>query len=102
MPQKTVVYASVGPELTHYDLDVENAALSKRDTVTLPANVHYAWPHASRQFLYVATSNSASGDRRLCRRQAPCQRVSHRSRDRRLVAAWRADRSADPADPHDQ
>jgi 6-phosphogluconolactonase len=61
MPQKTVVYASVGPELTQYDLDIENATLSKRGAVTLPANVHYAWPHASRQFLYVASSDSASG-----------------------------------------
>src|SRR5271170_2513343 len=61
MPQKTVVYASVGPELTQYDLDVDSATLSRRGTVTLPANVHYLWPHASRQFLYVATSDSASG-----------------------------------------
>lgn len=61
MPQKTVVYASVGPELTQYDLDVENAALSRRGAVTLPANVHYAWPHAARQYLYVASSDSASG-----------------------------------------
>jgi 6-phosphogluconolactonase len=61
MPQKTVVYASVGPELTQYDHDIENATLSKRGAVTLPANVHYAWPHASRQFLYVASSDSASG-----------------------------------------
>jgi 6-phosphogluconolactonase len=61
MPQKTVVYAGVGPELTQYDLDVENAALSRRGAVTLPANVHYAWPHASRQYLYVASSDSASG-----------------------------------------
>jgi 6-phosphogluconolactonase len=61
MPQKTVVYASVGPELTQYDLDIENATLSKGGAVTLPANVHYAWPHASRQFLYVASSDSASG-----------------------------------------
>jgi 6-phosphogluconolactonase len=61
MPQKTVVYASVGPELTQYDLDIENVTLSKRGVVTLPANVHYAWPHASRQFLYVASSDSASG-----------------------------------------
>ena len=61
MPQKTVLYASVGPELTQYDLDVDGAALSRRGSVTLPANVHYVWPHASRQFLYVATSNSASG-----------------------------------------
>ena len=61
MPQKTVVFASVGPELTQYDLDVESAALSRRGTVTLPANVHYAWPHESQQFLYVASSDSASG-----------------------------------------
>jgi 6-phosphogluconolactonase len=60
MPQQTVVYASVGPELTQYDLDIENATLSKRGAVTLPANVHYAWPHAARQFLYVASSDSAS------------------------------------------
>jgi 6-phosphogluconolactonase len=61
MPQKTMVYASVGPELTQYDLDVENAALARRGTVALPANVHYVWPHASRQHLYVASSDSASG-----------------------------------------
>jgi 6-phosphogluconolactonase len=61
MPQQTVVYASVGPELTQYDLDIENATLSKRGAVTLTANVHYAWPHASREFLYVASSDSASG-----------------------------------------
>jgi 6-phosphogluconolactonase len=61
MPQKTVVYTSVGPALTQYDLDLDGATLSRRGTVTLPANVHYAWPHASRQFLYVATSDSASG-----------------------------------------
>jgi 6-phosphogluconolactonase len=61
MPQKTVVYASVGPELTQYDLDVGNATLARRGAVALPANVHYAWPHASRRFLYVATSDSASG-----------------------------------------
>jgi 6-phosphogluconolactonase len=58
---KVALYANVGPELTHYDVDVENAALTKRGTVTLPAGVQYAWPHASRRFLYVATSSSASG-----------------------------------------
>jgi 6-phosphogluconolactonase (cycloisomerase 2 family) len=61
VPGEPVLYASVGAELTHYDVDVENAALTRRATVTLPANVHYAWPHASRQYLYVASSNSASG-----------------------------------------
>lgn len=60
-PRKVALYANVGPELTHYDVDVEGAALIKRGTVTLPAGVQYAWPHASRRYLYVATSSSASG-----------------------------------------
>jgi 6-phosphogluconolactonase (cycloisomerase 2 family) len=55
------LYASVGAELTHYEADVEAARLTRRETVSLPANVQYAWPHASRRFLYVATSDSASG-----------------------------------------
>jgi 6-phosphogluconolactonase len=70
MPQSTsaqtasgnvVLYASVGPALTQYDVDVGGAALVRHGTVTLPANVHYAWPHASGRHLYVASSNSASG-----------------------------------------
>ena len=61
MPEKVMLYASVGPQLTHYDVDVENATLTRRNSVSLPANVHYAWPHASREYLYVASSNSASG-----------------------------------------
>jgi 6-phosphogluconolactonase (cycloisomerase 2 family) len=65
MPQsasaRVALYASVGPELTQYDLDVEAAALVKRGTVTLPANVHYAWPHASGRHLYVASSDSTPG-----------------------------------------
>src|SRR5216683_3597228 len=58
---KVVLYASVGPALTQYDVDVEGAALLRRGVVTLPANVHYVWPHASGRHLYVASSNSASG-----------------------------------------
>ena len=55
------LYASVGPELTHYDVDVDNAELTRRGSLRLPANVHYAWPHASGQYLYVASSDSAAG-----------------------------------------
>jgi 6-phosphogluconolactonase len=55
------LYASVGSELTHYEVDVDDAALTRRATVSLPANVQYVWPHASRRFLYAATSDSASG-----------------------------------------
>src|SRR5919201_4247554 len=58
---KVALYANVGPELTHYDVDVAGAELIRRETVTLPAGVQYAWPHASRRFLYVASSDSASG-----------------------------------------
>jgi 6-phosphogluconolactonase len=58
---RVALYASVGPQLTHYDLDVTGAELRPRSAVTLPANVQYAWPHASRQYLYVASSNSAPG-----------------------------------------
>src|SRR5215472_6578748 len=58
---KLSLYASVGAELTHYDVDVADAALTRRATVGLPANVQYVWPHASRRFLYAATSDSASG-----------------------------------------
>jgi 6-phosphogluconolactonase len=56
-PRKVALYANVDSDLTHYDIDVENAALIKRDTVTLPAGVQYAWPHASKPYLYVASSS---------------------------------------------
>jgi 6-phosphogluconolactonase (cycloisomerase 2 family) len=59
--QKVALYANVGADLTHYDVDVAGAELIKRATVTLPAAVQYAWPHASRRYLYVASSSSAPG-----------------------------------------
>ena len=40
---KNVFYAAVGPELTVYGVDVDNAALVKRNTVSTPANIQYAW-----------------------------------------------------------
>jgi 6-phosphogluconolactonase (cycloisomerase 2 family) len=58
---RIALYASVGPELTQYDVDVEAATLTRRGTVMLPANVHYCWPHAARPILYAASSDSASG-----------------------------------------
>ncbi len=76
MPQNLQLYASVGPELTHWEVDVEAAALTRRATVELPANVHYAWPHAARDHLYVASSNSASG-------------IGGFAGDRHHVSAWR-------------
>ena len=35
--RKVALYANVGADLTHYDVDVAGAALTKRATVTLPA-----------------------------------------------------------------
>ena len=58
---RTVFYASVGPALTLYDLDIEAAALSKRATITLPANVQYLWPHPSRRYFYVVSSTGGPG-----------------------------------------
>lgn len=58
---KLAVYASVANELTHYDIDVAGTTLTRRASVSLPANVQYVWPHASQPFLYAATSDSASG-----------------------------------------
>lgn len=58
---KTVFYASVGPALTLFDLDIDGAALAKQSTVTLPANIQYAWPHPSRRYLYVVSSNGGPG-----------------------------------------
>ena len=57
----TVLYASVGADLIHFDVDVTAATLTRRATVSVPANVQYVWPHASRRFLYAASSDSASG-----------------------------------------
>ena len=62
MADRTVLYQSVGAVLTHYDVDVEAATLARRTSVTLPSNVQYAWPHPSRKFLYVSTSDAASGN----------------------------------------
>jgi 6-phosphogluconolactonase len=58
---KTVYYTSVGPELTLFDLNVDDTALDKRGSVTLPANIQYAWPHPSRRHLYVVSSNGGPG-----------------------------------------
>jgi 6-phosphogluconolactonase (cycloisomerase 2 family) len=55
------VFASVGPALTRYAVDVDKAELTRAESVSVPENVQYAWPHVSGRFLYVASSNSASG-----------------------------------------
>ena len=84
---KTVFYAAVGPELTLYDVDVEKATLTPRRSITLPANVHYAWPHPSKRYLYVASSNGGPG-------------ASGILGDRHYASAFRVDRTSGALSPH--
>ena len=56
-----VFYASVGPVLTLYHVDVDGSELAKQGSLTLPANVQYAWPHPSAHILYAAWSNGGPG-----------------------------------------
>ena len=41
-PRKVAPYANVGADLTHYEVNVAGAELTKRATVALPAAVQYA------------------------------------------------------------
>src|SRR6185436_12667767 len=59
--RKTVFYSSVGGDLTLYSMDVEEATLLKRDTLQIPANIQYAWPHPSKRYLYVVSSVGGPG-----------------------------------------
>ena len=88
---KAVFYQSIGPELARYDIDVDGAALTRRDAVTTPgANVQYVWPHPSKKFLYVVSSDGGPGHH--SGHQARRDRVPHRSGVRRAHAARRAPR----------
>jgi 6-phosphogluconolactonase (cycloisomerase 2 family) len=60
-PDTFALYASAGPELTHYELAAAAATLTKRASVLLPQDVQYAWPHPTRRVLYVAWSNGVDG-----------------------------------------
>jgi 6-phosphogluconolactonase len=58
---KTVFYSGVGGDLTLYGMDIDGALLVKRNTVTLPANIQYAWPHPSKQYVYIVSSGGGPG-----------------------------------------
>jgi len=84
--KRAALYAGVGEVLTHYEVDVDGLTLTARGSVTLPANVQYAWPHESHRYLYVATSSSASGT-------GPAGTVHH-------VSAFRIDPASGGLTPH--
>jgi 6-phosphogluconolactonase len=54
---RVALYSAVDDQLTHYEVDVEAATLTRRATVRMPAKVQYAWPHPSGRQLYVTTTN---------------------------------------------
>ena len=63
---RAMYYASVGPVLRFFDVEVEGATLTERGATTLPANIQYVWPHPSRHTLYAVSSNggpSIAGDK---------------------------------------
>ncbi|MEQ1772267.1 MAG: beta-propeller fold lactonase family protein [Burkholderiales bacterium] len=57
------LYRSVGEVLTQFDVDVENATLTQRGSITLPGNVQYVWPGLTGtrgKFFYVTSSDGGS------------------------------------------
>lgn len=62
MSSKTVLFQSIGDRLTCWDVDVDAGTLTPGASVVLPSDIQYVWPHPSRRFLYVSTSDAASGN----------------------------------------
>src|SRR6266545_477346 len=57
---KIAVYAAVGEELITFGADVDQTALTRQSSVTLPGFVQEAWASPSTPFLYVAWSNGGT------------------------------------------
>lgn len=58
------LYASIGRELTHWALDEAAGTLERRSSVQLPQSIQYVWPHVSKQFLYVGSSDAIPRSRK--------------------------------------
>lgn len=84
MTRRLALYASVGAALTHYEVDAGEGTLVRRATVRLPAMVQYVWPHASRRFLYIASSTRGPG----------------MGGNEHHVSAWRIDPASGALSPH--
>jgi 6-phosphogluconolactonase len=57
---KPVVYAALGEDLVRFDVDVEHATLTRRESRKLHANIQEAALHPSGDYLYVGTANGGS------------------------------------------
>jgi 6-phosphogluconolactonase len=54
--QRVALYVSDGPELIHYELSVDQATLTRLDSLKVPGAIQYAWPAPSGHELYVVWS----------------------------------------------
>lgn len=52
--------AGVGPELSCHHVDADNCTLTRAGSIRLPQNIQYAWPSASGEIIYVATSEGGA------------------------------------------
>lgn len=59
--REIVVYASLGEELSRYELNVPDATLTKKGSVTLTTNLQFAAFHPNGQYLYAVSSNAGNG-----------------------------------------
>ena len=57
----SVLYSAVGNTMTHYDVDMAAATLTRRGSIEIPGAIQYAWPHPSNRYLYAAGAGR-SGD----------------------------------------
>jgi 6-phosphogluconolactonase (cycloisomerase 2 family) len=57
MTARVALYSAVDDILTHYEVDVEAATLTRKSSLRMPAKVQYAWPHPSSPHLYVSSSS---------------------------------------------
>jgi 6-phosphogluconolactonase len=55
--KKEVLYTGIGPSLTHYDVDVVNATLTERDSLTLPGAISETAFHPTKKYLYSVWGN---------------------------------------------
>jgi 6-phosphogluconolactonase (cycloisomerase 2 family) len=58
---KSILYASLGEELSRYELDAQAATLIRLGTLKLPVNLQFAEFNPARSVLYAVSSNAGSG-----------------------------------------
>src|SRR5215470_7285517 len=54
-------YDGIGPELTLYDINIDDVTLARQSSVMLPAKIQYVWPHPAANIIYAASSNGGPG-----------------------------------------